>query len=101
MFFSGLELAVWRNRLVWADEDWYELPGPAQWWPKDYDFVGHDWEDGIWVDPNLAHDAYDVIATKWTKKFFPVEEIERLDPSMSELIMRPMEENIYLKSLQK
>jgi hypothetical protein len=26
------------------DDEWYELPGPAAWWPDDYDYAGNGWE---------------------------------------------------------
>jgi hypothetical protein len=39
-FFSKLEKSVFRT-LICADdtEEWYNLPGPAKWWPDSYDFA--------------------------------------------------------------
>ena len=25
-------------------EGWYELPGPAEWWPENYNFAGSGWD---------------------------------------------------------
>jgi hypothetical protein len=55
LFFTAGEWAVFKNMASWwslfsdADEEekkefkegWYTLPGPACWWPDDYDFDGN------------------------------------------------------------
>ncbi|TAQ84284.1 hypothetical protein B7494_g7388 [Chlorociboria aeruginascens] len=36
-FFTTGEKAIWKNICAWAyeDDEWIELPGPADWWPDD------------------------------------------------------------------
>ena len=36
-YFTTSEKAIWRNLATWAfgDDEWIELPGPADWWPED------------------------------------------------------------------
>ena len=37
-FFTQGEKVVWKNLASWAIEDeWVELPGPAEWWPDTED----------------------------------------------------------------
>jgi hypothetical protein len=74
IYFTKAEIAVWRNLMAWCPEifksmdmgeieqskankkagivpmeidndEEYELPGPAEWWPEGYNFKGH----GFWV----------------------------------------------------
>ena len=43
LIFTIGEKAIFKNMIAWmvGDESrgWYELPGPAEWWPNDYDFA--------------------------------------------------------------
>jgi hypothetical protein len=41
LYFSSAERAIFRNMSTWMTDAWYELPGPADWWPEDYDLVEH------------------------------------------------------------
>ena len=62
MFFTQAQIVVWRNLYAWNfkhttqsfiddnnDEEFVWLPGPAAWWPEDYDSIQH----GFYV-PNDA-----------------------------------------------
>ena len=46
MFFFLREYVIFKNIISWADKDieegWYTLLGPAEWWPEDYDYEGHN-----------------------------------------------------------
>lgn len=49
VFFTPREIAVWRNMASWMmPEDIVDitLPGPAEFWPEDYDFEKH----GFYMD---------------------------------------------------
>ncbi|KAB8291613.1 hypothetical protein EYC80_006413 [Monilinia laxa] len=51
-FFTVQERMIWRNLriaidggAVENDSDWVQLPGPAEWYSKDYDFEKHGFHD--------------------------------------------------------
>jgi hypothetical protein len=51
-YFSPYERTIFRalictNPKDWLTKetsDWYTLPGPAEWWPEEYDFAGNGWD---------------------------------------------------------
>lgn len=61
MFFSKIELTVWRNFMTWSTdgEDTITLPGPAAWYPADYDFEKH----GFYAEENAmgAYQAWEML----------------------------------------
>lgn len=52
MFFTEGERAIFKNLSSWdCDDDaaspessWYELPGPSDWWPENYDYRRHGFD---------------------------------------------------------
>jgi hypothetical protein len=48
LVFTIGERAIFQNMMAWMvdgeSEGWYELPGPAEWWPENYDFAGSGWD---------------------------------------------------------
>jgi hypothetical protein len=48
-YFTTGEKAVWKNLAAWAfdDNEWVDLPGPAEWWPEDegLDATGFQFSD--------------------------------------------------------
>lgn len=43
-YFSLYERAVFRSLESIEMRDWYTLPGPAEWWPEDYNFEKNGWD---------------------------------------------------------
>jgi hypothetical protein len=73
-FFSAGERAIFRNIASWSasDDGWYYLPGPADWWPENYDFEKHGWEPceedlGQQAAFNLANGYMDDVPEEWDK----------------------------------
>lgn len=47
IFFSRQEIAIWRNMATWClgqDVVDVDLPGPAEWWPENYDYKRYGFE---------------------------------------------------------
>jgi hypothetical protein len=44
LFFTRQEIAIWVNMAVWDSSEDIELPGPAEWWTEDYDYVKYGFD---------------------------------------------------------
>ncbi|KAI9840974.1 MAG: hypothetical protein M1837_001103 [Sclerophora amabilis] len=43
LFFTSDQIKVWKNMAHWGEDEWVTLPGPAEWWPEEYNFEKHGW----------------------------------------------------------
>ncbi|OAF59060.1 hypothetical protein VC83_04469 [Pseudogymnoascus destructans] len=61
LYFSKMEMAVWRNFTSWnLDGDIAYLPGPAEWYPDDYDTTQHGFH--VDLDAGRAYEAWEMLA---------------------------------------
>ncbi|PQM43484.1 hypothetical protein VC83_09611 [Pseudogymnoascus destructans] len=61
LYFSKTEMAVWRNFTSWnLDGDNAYLPGPAEWYPDDYDTTQHGFH--VDLDAGRAYEAWEMLA---------------------------------------
>jgi hypothetical protein len=82
-FFTSGEKAIWRNLAAWCfkDNEWIDLPGPAEWWPESIDEI--DATGFTFSDQTTGHEeAMKLVLSKET----PNEELyQRLFPSHTDL----------------
>ncbi|OAF56978.1 hypothetical protein VC83_05803 [Pseudogymnoascus destructans] len=61
LYFSKTEMAVWRNFTSWnLDGDIAYLPGPAEWYPDNYDTTQHGFH--VDLDAGRAYEAWEMLA---------------------------------------
>ncbi|ELR07736.1 hypothetical protein GMDG_08533 [Pseudogymnoascus destructans 20631-21] len=68
LYFSKTEMAVWRNFTSWnLDGDIAYLPGPAEWYPDDYDTTQHGFH--VDLDAGRAYEAWEMLAEETEHQF--------------------------------
>ena len=86
-FFTQAERAVWRS-LVSSSQDtaesWVEFPGPASWWPIDYEYKKHGWVGAL--DPQKACTALALVMRKYKSNEVP-KDADRLSDSLNNLMI--------------
>lgn len=61
-YFTKKEQALFRNLNAWYfKSEEIDLPGPAWWWPDDYDFKKHNWDAD--KDDRGAREAFFMMAS--------------------------------------
>lgn len=60
-FFTQGEKAVWKNMAAWVyeEDEWVDLPGPANWWPDDIDSTGF-----FFSEKGGHYEAWQVVVAK-------------------------------------
>jgi hypothetical protein len=83
-FFSNSERAVYRNACTWMvkDDGWYDLPGPAEWYPEDYNFKKHGFD--VLAKDDGHEEAFTMV---WAES--EPERFNMILPSMDELQVMP------------
>ena len=94
--FTIGEKAVFKDMIAWMVTDdcggWYDLPGPAEWWPDNYDFGKYGWEA-----PNedlvqefvfaLAMSTGDVVPEEWDQVLPTEEELGLIGSSIARKLL--------------
>jgi hypothetical protein len=96
-FFTSGEKAIWKNLAAWAyaNDDWVDLPGPAEWWPDSITAI--DATGFTFSDQSTGHmEAMQLVLSKEA----PDEELyQRLFPSHTDL--RVMNDDSQTRMLLK
>ena len=78
--FTTAKKAMFRALATTKKNEWYNLPGHADWWPEDYDYAGNGWDVGM-VDCGEAL-LMEMLLEKYYHEAFPY-----VDVSADELIL--------------
>ena len=52
---------MFRNIATSDWSEWTELPGPAEWWPDDYDYEAHGFDYKFWLSKGSHAAALDLL----------------------------------------